>query len=424
MFVMIAFVITLLLGVPMAFVLGITAVTHIITMGDPRFLNIVVQRMFGGVNSFNLMCIPFFVLAGELMNYSGFTEKIVAFVRECVGMFRGGMAYVAIIVAAFLSAILGSANAVAAILCTAIVPELVKDKYDKAFSAALIAASGVLGPTIPPSMGFILMGVLTGASVNRLFMSGVIPGIVIALGYMVIIFVYAKRRNYPKVRNEFGFKDFLKKFFIAFPSLLVPGIIVGGILFGVFTPTESGAVAVGIALLGGIIYRSLKWSDFPKILFNTAIVTSSIMLIVSCGNIIGWTLAIDQIPKKLTESILGFTTNPSAVMLLILLLLTGIGCVMDGFAAMIIFAPVFAPLATSVGFDLVHFSLIFAIMISIGLITPPVGMVLFVTSNITEVPLRKINRAIVPFFIVAFAVTFIMAFLPQITLFLPNLLIK
>lgn len=419
-----AFIVTLILGVPMAFVLGITAVTHIITMGDPRFLNIITQRMFTGVNSFSLMCIPFFVLAGELMNYSGFTAKIVAFVRECVGMFRGGLAYVAVIVAAFLSAILGSANAVAAILCTALVPELVKDKYDRDFSAALIAASGVLGPTIPPSMGFILMGVLTGASVNRLFISGVIPGIVIALSYMLIIFMNATRRNYPKIKDKFDLKNFLKYFFIAFPSLLVPGVIVGGILFGVFTPTESGAVAVGIAFLGGIIYRNLKWSDLPKILLNTAIVTSAIMLIVSYGNIIGWTLAIDQIPKKLTESILGFTTNPNTVMLLILLLLTGIGCVMDGFAAMIIFAPVFAPLATSVGFDLVHFALIFSIMISIGLITPPVGMVLFVTSNITEVPLRKLNRTIVPFFIVALVVTFIMAFLPQLTLFLPNLLIK
>lgn len=415
------FLFCLLLGIPIAFLLGITGVAYIFTMDDPRFFNIIIQRMFSGINSFSMMAIPFFVLAGELMNKGGITERLVAFIRECVGFLQGGLAYVVIIVAAILSAILGSANAVAAILCTALFPELVKDKYDKGFSCALVASSGVLGPTVPPSIGFILFAVLTGASVQRLFLGGILPGILICLGYMLVIFLYSRKNNLPKIKEKIEPRNLLKAFINAAPSLLVPLVIVGGVLMGVFTPTESGAVAAAIALCGGFFYRTLKLSDLPKIFFNTSIVTSSIMLIISFGNIMGWALAMDQIPHKLSGFILNITSNPNVIMLLVLLCLVVIGTVIEGFAAMLIFAPVFAPLITSAGFDLVHFGVIFSIMINIGLITPPVGMVLFVTSNITKTPLSVINKSVIPFFIAAFAVTFSLAFLPEITLLLPNL---
>ncbi|GAA0720277.1 TRAP transporter large permease [Clostridium malenominatum] len=422
--VVIVFVVFLLLGMPIAFMLGLTGVAHLFAIGNPTFLSIIPQRMFGGVNQFSLLCIPFFVLAGDLMNKGGITERIMGFVRECVGFLRGGLAYAAVIVAMILSAILGSANAVAAILCAVLIAEMKKDGYDEDFSASLIASSGVLGPIIPPSVTFILYSVLTGTSVNKMFIAGIVPGILIGLGYILVIRYYTKKRNYPKIKEKFEPKEVFKAFVKAAPSLVVPVVIVGGVLGGVFTPTESGAVAVAIALISGLAYRTLKISELPEILLNTGITTAAIMFIVAFGNIIGWTLAIDQLPAKMAQGILGVTTNKNLVMLMILLALIIIGCVMEAFAALLIFVPVFAPIAKAVGIDPIHFGIIFSVMINIGLITPPVGMLLFVTSNISKVPLGKINKAILPFVGVAFVVTFILAFVPDLVMFLPNLIAK
>ncbi len=416
-----AFAVVMILGVPIAFTVGVTGVAHLVSMGDLKYLSILPQRMFTGVNSFSLMCIPFFVLAGELMNKGGITQLLVDFMRESVGWFRGGLAYVTVLVAIILSAILGSANAVAAILCTALVPELIRDGYEDDFSASLVAASGVLGPIVPPSVSFILFGVLTGASISGLFMAGIIPGVLIGLTYMAVVRWFTVKRNYPKSKPHFDPKTFFAAFVKALPALLVPIVIVGGVLTGFFTPTESGAVAVGVAFLGGLVMRSLKMRDLPDILLRSGLTTAGIMLIVAFGNILGWTLAADKIPAKLSAAILSVTTNQHLVMLLLIFALVVIGCVLEGFAAILIFAPVFAPVATSVGIDLVHFGLIFTIILSIGLVTPPMGMVLFVSSNITGVPLTRINMRILPFAIAAIAISTVIAFLPQVTLFLPKL---
>jgi tripartite ATP-independent transporter DctM subunit len=414
------FLLTLLLGIPIAFTVGLSGLAHISALAMDNLGGVVIQRMFSGVNSFSLMCIPFFILAGELMNRSGITRHLIDFARECVGFLRGGLAYVVVLVAILLSAILGSANAVAAILCTALIPELTKDGYEKDFSASLIAASGCLGPIVPPSVSFILFGVLTGASINKLFVAGIIPGILIGIGYMGVIYWYARKRDYPKSKEKFEFNQFIKAFIKALPSLIIPLVIVGGILGGVFTPTESGAVAVLIAFIAGLCYRTLKLSDLPKILVNTAVVTAGIMVIVAFGNILGWTLAIDKVPIKLSAWILSITTNPNMVMLLLIIVLIFIGCVLEGFAAILIFAPVFAPLATSVGIDITHFGMVFTVLLSLGLVTPPMGMVLFVSSNIAGVPLTKMNKSIIPFVIVAFLVSGIIAFFPQVTMYMTN----
>jgi tripartite ATP-independent transporter DctM subunit len=420
----IVFVVFLLVGMPIAFMLGLTGVAHLLALDNPTFLIVIPQRLFGGVNSFSLLCIPFFVLAGDLMNKGGITERIMGFVRECVGSVKGGLAYAAVIVAMILSAILGSANAVAAILCAILVGEMSKDGYDEEFSVSLIASAGVLGPIIPPSVTFILYSVLTGTSVNKLFIAGIVPGILIGLSYMVVIRYFTKKRNYPRIKEKFDPKAIFKAFIKAAPALLVPVVIVGGVLGGIFTPTESGAVAVAIALICGLAYRTLKISELPKIMINSAITTAPIMLIVAFGNIMGWTLAIDQIPAKMASGILGFTTNANLVMLIVIIALLIIGCVMDGFAALLIFVPVFAPIAKAVGIDPIHFGIIFSVIINIGLITPPVGMLLFVTSNISKVPLSKINKAVLPFVLSALIITLIMAFVPQIVMFLPNIFAK
>lgn len=421
MLVFAVFVASLLCGIPIAFVLGLTALTHLIAMDNAAFFNVVTQRLFGGVNSFSLMCIPFFVMAGEFMNKGGVTERLIDFTRELVGSVKGGLAYVVVIVAMILSAILGSANAVAAMLCAVLVPALKKDGYPEEFSGSLIAASGVLGPIIPPSVTFILYSLLTGTSINNLYLAGIIPGIVLAVGYSAVIAYYAQKYDFPKAIEGFDFARLTKSFIKALPALLVPVIMLGGVLAGAFTPTEAGAVAVVAAILAGIIYRSLTWEDVPGILLNSGAVTAAIMLIVAFGNIMGWTLAMDNIPQLIRDTVLGITTNPYLVLAMLLAITIVLGCVMEAFASLVVFAPMLAGVAMAVNIDPVHFGVIICIMLNIGLITPPVGMLLFVTSNISKISLAKLSKSILPFAAVAFAVTIILAYLPDVVLLLPRM---
>lgn len=417
----IVFVIALLAGVPMAFVLGLAGITHLFAIGEPAYMSIITQRLFTGVNSFSLMCIPFFVLAGDLMNKGGVTKRLLNLARELVGWIPGGMAYCCVILAMVLSAILGSANAVAAILCAILITEMAKDGYDPEFTGSVIAASSVLGPIIPPSVTFIIYGVLTGVSVSRMFMAGIVPGILLGVGYATVIAVYTKKRGYRKSKDHFDAKACGIAFVKAIPALLVPVVIIGGIMGGIFTPTESGAVAVVAAVVAAIIYRSFDIKSLPDVLLNTGMTTAAIMLIVAFGNIIGWSMSIDNIPNKITNAILSVTDNQQIVLLLIILCLFAIGCVMDAFAAMYVFTPVFYPLATAVGIDPIHFGIIFCLMLTIGLITPPVGMLLFVTSNISGVPLAKLSKTIWPFVLTAMVVVLLLAFVPDLVMFIPNL---
>ena len=417
----IVFVIALLAGVPMAFVLGLAGITHLFVIGEPAYMSIITQRLFTGVNSFSLMCIPFFVLAGDLMNKGGVTKRLLNLARELVGWIPGGMAYCCVILAMVLSAILGSANAVAAILCAILIAEMAKDGYDPEFTGSVIAASSVLGPIIPPSVTFIIYGVLTGVSVSKMFMAGIVPGILLGVGYATVIAVYTKKRGYRKSKDHFDAKACGIAFVKAIPALLVPVVIIGGIMGGIFTPTESGAVAVVAAVVAAIIYRSFDIKSLPDVLLNTGMTTAAIMLIVAFGNIIGWSMSIDNIPNKITNAILSVTDNQQIVLLLIILCLFAIGCVMDAFAAMYVFTPVFYPLATAVGIDPIHFGIIFCLMLTIGLITPPVGMLLFVTSNISGVPLAKLSKTIWPFVLTAMVVVLLLAFVPDLVMFIPNL---
>jgi tripartite ATP-independent transporter DctM subunit len=416
----IIFITSLLVGIPIAFVLGLTGLTHLIVIDEPLFFNIITQRLFGGVNSFSLMCIPFFIMAGDFMNKGGVTRKLIDFIREMIGCVKGGIAYVVVVVAMILSAILGSANAVAAMLCAVLVPEMKKDGYDDAFAGALIAASSVLGPVVPPSVTFIIYGMLTGVSVSKLFLAGIVPGVVIAAGYAGVIMFYSKKHNFPKVNDSLDLKRLLRSFIAAVPALVVPVIMLGGVLGGFFTPTESGAVAVAAAIIAGVLYRTLKWKDIPAILLNTGSVTAAIMLIIAFGNIMGWTLAMDKVPQLISDTILGITTNQHLVFAMILGFLILLGCVMEGFASLIIFAPVLAVLANGVNIDPVHFGVIICLMLTIGLITPPIGMLIFVVSNITNISLTRLSKAILPFAFVAFVLTVILAYIPDLVLFLPR----
>lgn len=413
------FVLLLLIGAPIAFVLAMTGITHLALM-SPDYFSVIPQRMFAGINITSLTCIPFFIIAGELMNGGGVTRKLLDFVKQIVGCIRGGLAYCTIFTAALLSAILGSSNAVASILCNTMIPDMEESGYEKSFSGGLIAASGMLGPIIPPSTTFIYYSVLTGCSVKMLFLAGIVPGILIALAYCVVVRMYVRKHNLPKIFDKINWKSLLRAFIEAIPALLVPIVIVGGVLTGIFTPTESGAVACVIAVVSGFIYKTLRVRDIPKMLLRAAKASASIMFIIACGNIMGWSMAVDGIPAMLQQFILGLTSNYYLVIALMLVILVIVGCLMEATAAMLIFSTVFLGLANAIGMDTLHFGLVFCLMLVLALVTPPVGMTLFVTANVSGISVREISKAIIPFVLAAFIVIVLIAYLPGVALWMPR----
>lgn len=416
------FIVTLLAGIPIAFVLGLTGFIHLWTL-DPSYFVVIPQRMFSGINNSSLTAIPFFIVAGELMNGGGLTERLLKFVKELVGFVKGGLAYATIGTAMILSSILGSSNAVASILCSILIPEMKKEGYEPEFGGALIAASGALGPIIPPSTTFIYYSVLSGASVRGLFMAGVVPGILIGLSYCIVVALYVRKKDLPRATDRMDLKRLGKSFIVALPALLVPFVIVGGVMTGVFTPTESGSVACVIAIITSIIYRGLDVKRIPRMMLRAGMASSGIMFIIASGNIMGWAMAIDNVPQLIQSTILGITSNSAIIIILMLLMLIVIGCLMEATAAMLIFTPVMLGLATSIGMDPLHFGLIFCVMLILAMVTPPVGMTLFVTSNIAEIEFTKLARAVIPFCVSALIIVAILAFMEDVVLFLPRLLL-
>lgn len=417
-----AFLVALFAGIPIAFALGITGVVHVFALDNAAYFNIVVQRMFAGVNNISLICIPFFIMAGEIMNAGGVTKKLLDAVRELIGWVRGGLAYATVGVGMILSAILGSAQAVAAILCAVLIPEMEKDGYKKEYSGALIAASGVLGPIIPPSVVFVVYSVLANVSVKKLFIAGVIPGALLGLAFAVMIFIQSRKPDFPRTKMKFSLKRAIIAFIKALPALLVPVVIIGGILTGVFTPTESGAVAVVVALIAAIVYGTMDWKALPNMLLRAGMSSAGILLIIAFGNIVGWTMAIDGIAGKISAGIFALTGNYYVILLLMLLIMIVVGCLMDTTAAMLVFVPVLLPIAEAIEMNPIHFGLVFCVMITIGMITPPVGLVLFVTSNISDIPLPRLSKQILPFVLVSFAITFVMAYIPDLVMWLPEMI--
>ena len=291
------------------------------------------QRMLSSVNNFTLLAIPFFVLAGELMNAGGITERLLRFSRNLVGHLKGGLAYVNVVIGLFLGSIVGSANAEAAIRSKMVVPEMEKDGFDRPFAAALTATSSTIGPIHPPSMTFIIYGVVASASIGGLFMAGIIPALLIAAVHFVIIYLYARKRKFTT--HPFpGLKEITTSFIQSIPALSIPIIILGGIYSGWFTPTESGAIACFVAIIIGMFYyKTLKLKDFPKIFFNTGVITASVTFIIASANILGWSLSIEQIPQQIASFFMSFTDNPIVVLLIINIILLIVGMFMETTAA-------------------------------------------------------------------------------------------
>ncbi len=419
--VVLVFVGALVASVPIAFALGATGIAQALSMGETNLFAMLPQRMFAAADNFSLMAIPLFVLAGELMGFGGVTEKLADMSRALIGHIRGGLAYVTVVVGCFLGALLGSANAAAALLGDVLQPEMLKDGYDEVFSTCLTAATSILGPIIPPSMVFIVYGVAANLSIGELFFAGIIPGLLLALAYMILIWQHGRRAKWP-VRQRSTPGEMGRAFLKASPSLLVPVIILGGILGGITTPTESAAAAsVVAAFLGIVVYRKLKLSHIPRILERTGVVSASIMIIVAMANILGWTMALQQVPQQIANFMFSLTSNKYVMLLLINIFLLFVGMVMETIAAIIILVPVFLPIVAAMGIDPLHFGLVVSFNLIVGLLTPPVGVALFTTSIVTGTPLKKLIRPIWVWVGAAVVVLMIITYVPGVVTFLPRM---
>jgi len=408
-------------GLPIVFAIGLASLAGVMTLSNVPLI-VIPNRMFNGMDSFPLMAIPFFLLAGELMNVAGITVRIVHFANALVGHIRGGLAHANIVASMFFAGITGSALADAAAIGSILIPAMKKEGYDEDFSAAVTASAALMGPIIPPSITMVIFGVTAGVSIGALFMAGFVPGVLIALCLMAVAYVIARRRNYPKASQMVTGREFLLRFKDAFLALLTPLIILGGILGGVMTPTESAAVAVFYALFLGIfVFRTLTWRQIPHLLLKTGIVTGFIMIIVGAANVFAWLLAAEQVPQHLSNFFLTISRKPWVVLLVINIFLLIVGCLMDTSAAIIILVPVLMPLITSVGIDPLHFGLVMCINLILGMATPPFGVILFLVCNITKMTMERLIRAIWPFLLVEVAILLLVTYLPGIALVVPRM---
>ncbi len=415
----IVFFVTLIIGVPIAFSIGITALIGIFLLDVPMQLAII--KYFSGLDIFSFMAIPFFVLAGELMNVAGITKLLVEFADLFVGRFRGGMAQIAIVASGIFASITGSATSAASTLGTTMVPEMEKKGYDLDFSAGIIASSSVLGPIIPPSILMVILASITGISVGALFISGIVPGVIFILGLMIPTWILARRRRYPTREERLPFNQVLIRTAKAVPALLMPVIILGGVFAGVFSVTEASAVAVSYAFLFGMIYSP---KTFVKQLYGalsrSVIVSVMILTIIGSAGILSWVLAADMIAQRIVDNFLEISRNPYIFLILLNAFYLVLGCLMEPAAAILITVPLLLPLATAVGIHPVHFGLVVVINLSIGFITPPVGLCLLVLCGITGVSLERMSRAVFPFLLVELAALILITYVPFLSLVLPR----
>jgi len=408
------------LGVPIAFSIGVASVASL-EFASNLPLTLAAQRLFTGTDSFPLMAIPFFMLAGELMESGGISRRLFDFAHAIVGFVIGGLAMVAVVAAMFFAGISGAAAADTAAVGAVSIPAMIRKGYHKGFAAAVQAAGGSIGVIIPPSIPMIIYGVVGGVSIGKLFLGGFIPGALIGGSLIVVSYFLAKRAGYE--RDTFrGFKIIGKTFISAFWALLMPLIILGGILGGVFTPTEAAVVAaVYGAFVGFVIYRELKIRELPKIFAKAAISTSTVMLLIATANIFGWILTAEQVPQNVANYLVGLTSSPFILYSLILICLLVIGTFMETSASLIILTPVFLPVIVEFGIDPVHFGVVMVTALSIGMLTPPLGICLFISCNIAQIQLSEILRYIFPFLVVMIGVLLFMTYVPEVVMFIPNL---
>lgn len=412
------FLITLLIGVPVAFSIALSAIS-VMAAGDVN-MGMMIQRMFTSTDTFSLIAVPFFILAGDLLAQGAISKYLVSFAESFLGVIKGGLSIVAVIAGMFFAAISGSGAATTAAVGATLIPELRKRGYRTDSAAALIAASGTIGVVIPPSVPMVLYAVISQQSLIKLFKNGFGPGVMMGGMLIVIALFQAYRYDYPK-GVAFSIKNVLLTFLKAVPGILMPCIILGGIFSGKFTPSEAAAVAVVYAMLVSmIVYRDLPFKKLLEIMAGSAKTSAVIMIIIACSGPFGWVLAKYRIPQTIAQSILGVSDNPYVIMFLIAVIIIIAGVFMETSSAIIILTPVFLPLVTAIGVDLVHFGILFTVGIAIGMITPPVAINLFVASGITSLPIEKIAKAVIPYLIGLLVIFLLVVYLPM---FFPGMIL-
>ncbi|MBT8334295.1 MAG: TRAP transporter large permease [Desulfobacterales bacterium] len=415
--------ILLIIGVPVGIALAGSSMLYVLISGSvPDF--VVIHRMVNGVDSFPLLAIPFFILAGNLMNSAGITNRIFAFATACIGWLRGGLGHVNIIASVLFAGMSGAAVADAGGLGTIEIKAMRDAGYDIDFAVAVTAASSTIGPIIPPSLPMVVYGVMASASVGQLFSAGFIPGLLMAVALMLMVAWYAKKRNYPRDKR-FSIRLLATTFKRAFLSLLTPVIIVGGILTGAFTPTEAAISACVYALiLGVIVYRTLSWKRLLHVSMDTIETSAIILFIVAAASIFAWILTSNRVTEHFASLLMGMTESPILILVMLNMVLFVVGCFMETVAAITILVPVLLPIAVGVGVDPVHFGVIMVLNLMIGLLTPPVGMVLYVLSRVAGINFERCSAATLPFLFPLVVVLALITFVPSFSMWLPTLIYR
>ncbi|WP_439498571.1 TRAP transporter large permease [Bosea sp. (in: a-proteobacteria)] len=399
------------IGLPIAFVLLGTGIA--MTMADPDILEVAyIQNVIVGTQSFPLIAIPLFILAGELMNASGITRRLMDFASALTAHMIGGLAQVNIVLSTLKAGMMGSANADAAMDAKTLVPEMVNRGYSAAYASVVTAASALIAPMIPPGIGLILYGFVTDTSIGQLFMAGILPGFIMTAAMMIMAHWVAKRRGYGRDSAPVSRREMWGTFFGSLPALLMPVIIVLGIRGGIFTASEAGAVAVVYSLIFCVVYRECSWKDLANALASTASTTSVIMIVLAASAALSWTLSFEQLPQKVAEMLVDSSSNQFSLFMIVAVLLLIAGMFVEGTALILILAPMFAPAAAKLNVDPVHFGIFFVYMIHLGGITPPVGTIMFTTCAITRVPLQDFVKESLPWLVMLLAIAALIAAVP------------
>lgn len=410
----------IMIDLPIAVAIGLTAIAFFVGLGNESLLTMLPQRMYAATTGFTLLAVPFFILAGNLMNTGGITNRIFRFAKAVIGHLPGGLGQVSVIANVIFSGMSGSAIADAAGLGQVLHKAMVDNGFKPKFSAAIVAAAATIGPVIPPSIPFVVYGALTGVSVSKLFLAGFIPGGMMAVAMMAAIGLRAKRYGLPRGRRA-DWNEVAVSVREAILPLLTPVIVIGGILIGVFTPTEAAVVATLYALFLGFFYGDIKFKDLPRIFWTSIRQTVSLLFIIAAAGFFGWFTIHQRIPDQIITNFTTMSATPAGIVTMVIIVVLILGLFLEGNAIFIITIPIFAPVAKKFGIDLINFGVVMTLLIMIGNLTPPVGMCLYAVSSFSKVSLGELSKEVWPYLVGIFIVTLIIAYVPAIGLFLPNL---
>ena len=407
----------LVLGMPIAYAMGLSSLVYVMLCTDMSPM-VVAQQVSAGADSMVLLALPFFLLAGEIMNAAGITHRLTRLALAIIGPTRGGLSYVVVVVNMLVAMVSGAAIASAAAVGSTMVPMMERKGYPRGFAAALNASAATIGPIIPPSVGFIIYASVSGTSVGKLFLAGTLPGVLIAAAMLILCAIMAQCQGHPKGERH-SWHELGESFVGALPAILMPVVILGGIFGGLVTPTEAGALAVAYGLLAGLLfYGSLKLSDLPRILLTTAKRTASIMMIITCASCFGFLITREVDADAFVNFFQTVTQSQGLLMLMLIGFILLLGMVMEGGSIMIILTPLLLPVLTTYGIDAVHFGVVFQLAIMIGLLTPPVGILLFVLAGVSRVSVKTILRNLWPFYLVLAVMVLVIAYVPDISMWL------